>query len=434
MIWNESKECMSRDEMTHLQSARLVKLVNYVYHNVEYYRKKMQSAGLLPGDIKGIEDITKLPFTTKDDLRENYPFGLFAVPNSEIVRIHASSGTTGKATVVGYTRHDLDRWNECVARCFTMAGVGKDDIIQVAYGYGLFTGGLGAHGGGEALGATVIPMSSGNTALQIQTMVDFGATALCCTPSYALYLGEEIERLGVKGDLKLKVGIFGAEPWSEDMRLQIQEKLGLRAYDIYGLSEILGPGVACECECQAGMHVWEDHFIPEIIDPDTCEVLPAGASGELVFTTITKQGFPMIRYRTRDICSLNYEKCACGRTHVRMRKPSGRSDDMLIIRGVNVFPSQIEEVLLKVSGGDITPNYQIVVDRVNNTDTFDVNVEMSEMLFADDIRSIEAVEKRITSGLRDMLGITAKVHLVNPKTIARSEGKAKRVIDKRKLQ
>ncbi len=431
-IRNPEIECMPREQLEAMQSERLVAQVKRCYENVECFRKRMDEMGLSPDDIHGIEDLSKLPFSYKSDLRDYYPYGLFAAPMSEIVRVHASSGTTGKRIVVGYTKDDLDMWAECVARMLEAVGLSHEDIVQVSYGYGLFTGGLGAHGGGEVLGATVIPMSSGNTSLQIQTMVDFGATALCCTPSYALYLGEEIERLGVKGDLKLKAGIFGAEPWSEDMRRQIEDKLGLKAYDIYGLSEILGPGVACECECQAGMHVWEDHFIPEIIDPDTCEVLPAGASGELVFTTITKQGFPMIRYRTRHICSLNYEKCACGRTHVRMRKPSGRSDDMLIIRGVNVFPSQIEEVLLKVSGGDITPNYQIVVDRVNNTDTFDVNVEMSEALFADDIRSIETVEKRITSGLRDMLGISAKVHLVNPKTIARSEGKAKRVIDKRK--
>ena len=291
MIWNETKECMSRDEMSNLQSARLVKLVDYVYHNVEFYRKKMQAVGLMPGDIKTIEDISKLPFTTKDDLRDNYPFGLFAVPNSEIVRVHASSGTTGKATVVGYTRHDIEIWSECVARCLAMANVTKDDILQVAYGYGLFTGGLGAHYGAEKIGATVIPISSGNTALQIQTMIDFGSTVLCCTPSYAMYLGEEVERLGVKDQLSLKVGIFGAEPWSEEMRKKIEEKLGIKAYDIYGLSEILGPGVSGECEYQCGMHVWEDNFIPEIIDPDTGDVLPAGASGELVFTTITKEGF-----------------------------------------------------------------------------------------------------------------------------------------------
>ncbi|MBQ2255478.1 MAG: phenylacetate--CoA ligase [Clostridia bacterium] len=432
-IRNPSIECMPREQLEKLQSERLVAQVKHCYDNVECFRNRMNEKGLTPDDIHGIEDLSKLPFAYKSDLRDYYPFGLFATPMSEIVRLHASSGTTGKRIVVGYTKDDLEMWSDCVARMLEAVGLTREDIVQVSYGYGLFTGGLGAHGGTEALGATVIPMSSGNTSLQIQNMVDFGATALCCTPSYAMYLGEEIEKLGLKDQLKLKVGIFGAEPWSEDMRKQIEDKLGLRAYDIYGLSEILGPGVACECEYQCGMHVWEDHFIPEIIDPDTCEVLPAGATGELVFTTITKQGFPVIRYRTRDICSLNYEPCACGRTHVRMRKPSGRSDDMLIIRGVNVFPSQIEEVLLKVSGGDITPNYQIVVDRVNNTDTFDVNVEMSDALFADDIRSIEAVEKRINSGLRDMLGISAKVHLVNPKTIARSEGKAKRVIDNRKF-
>ena len=432
-IRNPSIECMPREQLQALQSERLVAQVKRCYENVECFRNRMNELGLTPDDVHGIEDLSKLPFSYKSDLRDYYPFGLFASPMADIVRLHASSGTTGKRIVVGYTKEDLEMWADCVARMFEAIGLTNEDMIQVSYGYGLFTGGLGAHGGAEALGATVIPMSSGNTSLQIQNMVDFGATALCCTPSYAMYLGEEIEKLGLKGQLKLKAGIFGAEPWTEDMRKQIEDKLGLKAYDIYGLSEILGPGVSCECEYQCGMHVWEDNFIPEIIDPDTCEVLPAGATGELVFTTITKQGFPVIRYRTRDICSLNYEPCKCGRTHVRMRKPTGRSDDMLIIRGVNVFPSQIEEVLLKVSGGDITPNYQIVVDRVNNTDTFDVNVEMSDALFADDIRSIETVEKRINSGLRDMLGIAAKVHLVNPKTIARSEGKAKRVIDNRKF-
>ena len=424
---------MPREELRKLQSQLLVKQVKRVYENVECYRNRMDAAGIKPEDIHGIEDLSKLPFSYKRDLRDYYPYGLFAVPMKDIVRVHASSGTTGKRIVVGYTRNDLDMWAECVARMMTAVGLGAEDIVQVSYGYGLFTGGLGAHQGAEKLGATVIPMSSGNTALQIQTMVDFGATAICCTPSYALYLGEEAERLGVTNQLKLKAGIFGAEPWTEEMRAQIEAKLGIKAYDIYGLSEILGPGVACECECQASMHVWEDHFIPEIIDPDTGEVLPEGSTGELVFTTITKEGFPVIRYRTRDICSLNYEPCACGRTHVRMRKPTGRSDDMLIIRGVNVFPSQIEEVLLNVSHNDITPNYQIIVDRVNNTDTFDVNVEMSEQLFADDVKSIEAIEKTITEKLRSTLGIGAKVHLVNPKSIQRSEGKAKRVIDKRKL-
>ena len=393
----------------------------------------MDEMNLRPEDIHGLEDLPRLPFSYKKDLRDYYPYGLFAEPLKSIVRVHASSGTTGKRIVVGYTREDLEMWADCIARMLTAIGVGAEDIVQVAFGYGLFTGGFGAHAGAERVGATVVPISAGNTALQIQTMIDFKSTVLCCTPSYAMYLGEEIEKLGVKDQLSLKCGIFGAEPWTESMRAQIEEKLGIKAYDIYGLSEIMGPGVSYECECQAGMHVNEDNFIPEIIDPDTGEVLPEGATGELVFTTLTKQGFPLIRYRTRDICSLNYEPCACGRTHIRMNKPSGRSDDMLIIRGVNVFPSQIEEVLLKVSVGDITPNYQIIVDRVNNNDTFDVNVEMSEQLFADDVKSIEKIEKQITAELRSVLGIGAKVHLVNPKSIERSEGKAKRVIDRRRL-
>ena len=424
-------ECMPREELEKLQSERLVAQVARMYEKVECFRKRMDAKGLKPEDIHGIEDLHKLPFSYKSDLRDYYPYGLFAEPMENIVRVHASSGTTGKRIVVGYTQNDLDMWADCVARMMNGLGMDNTDFVQVSYGYGLFTGGLGAHAGAETIGATVIPTSSGNTPLQIQTMIDFGSTALCCTPSYAMYLGEEIERMGVKDQLKLKVGIFGAEPWSEEMRKKIEEKLGLKAYDIYGLSEILGPGVSGECEYQCGMHVWEDHFIPEIIDPDTGDVLPAGASGELVFTTITKEGFPLIRYRTRDICSLNYEKCKCGRTHVRMNKPGGRTDDMLIIRGVNVFPSQIEEVLLKVSGDKVTPNYQIVLDRVNNNDTFDVNVEMSESVFADDVKSVAALEKTITEQLRSMLGISAKVHLVNPKSIVRSEGKAKRIIDNR---
>ncbi len=424
---------MSREDITKLQNERLVAQVKRTYENVECFRTRMDALGLTPDDVHGIEDLHKLPFAYKQDLRDYYPFGLFAEPLSKVVRLHASSGTTGKRIVVGYTKEDLDMWSECVARMLVAVGSDENSMVQVSYGYGLFTGGFGAHGGAEMIGATIIPMSSGNTALQIQNMIDFGATVLCCTPSYSMYLGEEVEKMGVRDQLKLKAGIFGAEPWSENMRAQIEDKLGLKAYDIYGLSEILGPGVSGECEYQCGMHVWEDHFIPEIIDPDTCEVLPAGATGELVFTTLTKEAFPVIRYRTRDICSLDYTPCKCGRTHVRMRKPSGRTDDMLIIRGVNVFPSQIEEVLLKVSGDDITPNYQIVVDRVNNVDTFDVNVEMSEALFADDVRSIESIEKKITEQLRSMLGIGAKVHLVNPNTITRSEGKAKRVIDKRKI-
>ena len=431
--YQESVERMPREALRELQSERLVAQVKRMYERVECFRKRMDELHLRPEDIHGIEDLPRLPFSYKKDLRDYYPYGLFAEPLKNIVRVHASSGTTGKRIVVGYTRDDLEMWADCIARMLTAIGVGAEDVVQVAFGYGLFTGGFGAHACAERVGATVVPISAGNTALQIQTMIDFKSTVLCCTPSYAMYLGEEIEKLGVKDQLSLKCGIFGAEPWTESMRAQIEEKLGIKAYDIYGLSEIMGPGVSYECECQAGMHVNEDNFIPEIIDPDTGEVLPEGATGELVFTTLTKQGFPLIRYRTRDICSLNYEPCACGRTHIRMNKPSGRSDDMLIIRGVNVFPSQIEEVLLKVSVGDITPNYQIIVDRVNNNDTFDVNVEMSEQLFADDVKSIEKIEKQITAELRSMLGIGAKVHLVNPKSIERSEGKAKRVIDRRKL-
>ena len=430
-IRNPEIECMPREELKKLQSERLCAQVARMYERVECFRNRMDAKGLKPADIHGVEDLHLIPFSYKSDLRDYYPYGLFAEPLENIVRVHASSGTTGKRIVVGYTKNDLDMWTECVARMMNGLGMDNTSIVQIAYGYGLFTGGLGAHGGAEKIGSTVIPISSGNTALQIQTMIDFGSTVLCCTPSYAMYLGEEVQKMGVKDQLKLKVGIFGAEPWSEDMRLKIEEALGIKAYDIYGLSEILGPGVSGECEYQCGMHVWEDNFIPEIIDPDTGEVLPVGATGELVFSAITKEGFPILRYRTRDICSLTDEPCQCGRTHIRMRKPSGRTDDMLIIRGVNVFPSQIEEVLLKVSGDQITPNYQIVLDRVNNTDTFDVNVEMSESFFSDDVKSIEKLERAITEQLRSMLGISAKVHLVNPKSIVRSEGKAKRVIDNR---
>ena len=426
-------ERMPREELRKLQSERLCAQVKRMYERVECFRLRMDEKGLTPDDIHGVEDLHKLPFAYKKDLRDYYPYGLFAEPLENIVRVHASSGTTGKRIVVGYTENDLDMWSECVGRMLTAIGLGKDDIFQVSFGYGLFTGGFGLHAGAEKIGATVIPISSGNTALQIQTMIDFRATAICCTPSYAMYLAEEVEKMGVRDQLSLKVGIFGAEPWSESMRREIEEKLGIKAYDIYGLSEILGPGVSCECEYQCGMHVWEDHFIPEIIDPDTGDVLPEGSTGELVFTTISKEGFPVIRYRTRDICSLNYEPCKCGRTHLRMRKPSGRSDDMLIIRGVNVFPSQIEEVLLSIGENDITPNYLIRVDRVNNNDTFDLDVEMSEHMFNDDIKSIARVEKEITERLRSMLGLGVKVHLVNPKTIQRSEGKAKRVLDLRKL-
>ncbi len=431
-VRSENIEKMPREELKKLQSERLVSQVKRCYERVECFRNRMDERGLKPEDIKGIEDLDKLPFSYKKDLRDYYPYGLFAEPMENVVRIHASSGTTGKRIVVGYTENDLDMWAECFARMFTGIGVTNKDVVQVSFGYGLFTGGFGAHAGAQKIGAAVVPMSSGNTSLQIQTLIDFGVTVLCCTPSYAMYLAEEIERMGVKDKLKLRIGIFGAEPWSEKMRSEVENKLGIKAYDVYGLSEVLGPGVACECECHSGMHIWEDNFIVEIIDPDTGKVLKEGETGELVFTSLTKEAFPVIRYRTRDICSLIKEPCGCGRTHIKMHKPSGRSDDMLIIRGVNVFPSQIEEVLLNVSGKDITPNYQIIVDRVNNNDTFDVNVEMSESFFTDDIKSIENLERTITEQLRSTLGIGAKVHLVNPKSIIRSEGKAKRVIDNRK--
>ncbi len=432
-FWQKGIETMPREELRRLQSERLVWQVKRMYESVELFRKRMDALGLTPDDIHGIEDLSKLPFSYKQDLRDYYPYGLFAVPMKDIRRVHASSGTTGKQIVVGYTDNDLSMWADCFARMLIATGNDENSFVQISYGLGLFTGGFGAHDGAIRIGATAIPISAGNTARQIQTMIDFGATVLCCTPSYAMYLGEAIGEMGLKDKLKLKVGIFGAEPWTEEMRTQIEEKLGLKAYDIYGLSEIMGPGVSYECDRQCGMHVCEDHFIPEIIDPDTGEVLPEGAQGELVFTTITKEGFPLIRYRTRDICSLNYEVCKCGRTHVRMNKPQGRTDDMLIIRGVNVFPSQIEEVLLKLGDG-VTPNYQIVVDRENNTDTFLVNVEMSESLFSDGVKAIEAFEKSITESLKSTLGIAPKVKLVNPKSIERSEGKAKRVIDKRKLK
>lgn len=431
-MWQKDIETMPREELKKLQSERLVKQVARMYDNVALFKQRMDEKGLKPSDIHGVDDLHRLPFSYKQDLRDCYPYGLFAVPMKDILRVHASSGTTGKQIVVGYTQNDLDMWADCFARILAAAGADENDFVQISYGLGLFTGGFGAHDGAVRIGATAIPTSAGNTARQIQTMIDFGSTVLCCTPSYAMYLAETIEEMGVRDKLSLKAGIFGAEPWTEEMRAQIEAKLGIKAYDIYGLSEIMGPGVSYECECQCGMHVCEDNFIPEIIDPDTGEVLPEGAEGELVFTTLTKEGFPVIRYRTRDICSLNYEKCKCGRTHVRMNKPQGRTDDMLIIRGVNVFPSQIEEVLLKV-GSSVTPNYQIVVDRINNNDTFEVNVEMSEDLLTDGVKGIEKTERYITEKLRSILGIGAKVNLVNPKSIERSEGKAKRVIDRRKL-
>ncbi len=430
--FQKETECMPREEIKRIQSERLVWQVARMYDRVELFRKRMDEKKLKPEDIKSIDDLSKLPFSYKQDLRDYYPYGLFAEPLKNIVRTHASSGTTGKQIVVGYTRHDLEMWADCMARQLAAAGTTDEDVVQVSYGYGLFTGGLGAHAGAERIGATVVPTSSGNTARQIQTMVDFGTTVLCCTPSYAMYLAESIAEAGLRDKIKLKSGVFGAEPWTENMRHAIEDSLGIKAFDVYGLSEIMGPGVSFECECQNGMHVNEDMFVPEIIDPDTGEVLPEGEQGELVFTTLTKEGFPVIRYRTRDICSLNYEQCECGRTFVRMNKPTGRSDDMMIIRGVNVFPSQIEEVLLRIGEG-VTPNYQIIVGRENNTDTLDINVEMTEKLFADDVKSIEKIERKIVSDLRSVLGIGAKVHLVNPKTIARSEGKAKRVIDNRNL-
>ena len=426
-------ESMDREEIRKIQTERLIWQVKRCYENVAVFRERMQEKGLTPDDIKSLDDLQKLPFTYKKDLRDYYPYGLFAAPMKDIVRIHASSGTTGRQIVAGYTAHDLEMWSHLMARQLAATGADKNSIVQVSYGYGLFTGGLGAHGGVERLGATAIPTSSGNTERQIRFMRELGTTHLCCTPSYAMYLAETMQEMGVIDELKLKAGIFGAEPWTEDMRTKIEDTLHIKAYDVYGLTEIMGPGVAYECSAQNGMHINEDMFIAEIIDPETGEVLPEGSFGELVFTTITKEGMPMIRYRTRDLCSLNYEKCSCGRTFVRMNKPKGRSDDMLIIRGVNVFPSQIEEVLLKVSGDSITPNYQIVVDRVNNTDTLDVQVEMSEKMFSDDVKSIEKIEKEIKDRLRSVLGLSAKVVLVNPKSIARSEGQAKRVIDHRKL-
>ena len=431
MIWNETKECMSRDEMTALQSARLMKLVDYVYHNVPFYRKKMQAIDLMPGDIKSIDDIVKLPFTTKDDLRENYPFGLFAVPNSEIVRVHASSGTTGKATVVGYTKYDIDIWSECVARCLTMANVDKNDILQIAYGYGLFTGGLGAHYGAERIGATVVPMSTGNSKKLTTMMVDFGATAIACTPSYLLHISEVLEAEGLLDQIKLKSAICGAEPWTDRMRHDIEKKLNLKAYDIYGLSEVMGPGVACDCEYHKGLHVCEDHFYPEILSPETLTPVADGETGELVFTTLTKEGLPLIRYRTKDLTSIDRTPCECGRTSARISKFKGRVDDMLIIRGVNVFPSQVEAALIDVE--EVTPHYMMIVDRVNNLDTLEIQLEMDPKYYTDEVRAIEALTKKIGHVIQQALGISAKIKLVEPQTLVRSQGKAVHVTDKRKL-
>lgn len=431
MIWNETKECMSRDEMNALQGARLVKLVDRVYHNVEYYRKKMQALGLEPGDIRGLEDLEKLPFTTKDDLRDTYPFGMFAVPNSQIVRIHASSGTTGKPTVVGYTRRDIDMWSECVARCIAMAGLGREDIIQVAYGYGLFTGGLGGHYGAEKMGATVVPMSTGNTKKLINMMVDFGVTGILCTPSYLMHIAETIEEMGVRDKIRLKASLNGAEPWTERMRDKIEEKLGIHAHDIYGLSEIMGPGVATDCHFHRGLHVHEDYFLPEIVDRETFRPVADGVTGELVISTLAKEGIPLIRYRTKDLTSIDHTPCECGRTTARIARFTGRSDDMLIIRGVNVFPSQIEAALLEMGG--TTPHYLMIVDRVNNLDTLEIRVEVEERFFSDEIRELENLTRRIEHVIQQAIGLAVKVKLVEPKALERSMGKSVHVIDNRKL-
>jgi len=440
-FFNEEFETMPRYEMENWQSMNLSKTVRRVYDRVPLIRQRMDELKIKPDDIRNIKDIVKLPFTTKLDLRDTYPYGLFACDMKDVVRLHASSGTTGKQIVVGYTKKDIDIWAECAARSIVASGGGKDDIIHVSYGYGLFTGGLGLHYGSELLGAVTLPASSGNTERQITMLKDFGSTILCCTPSYALYLGDSLEQMGVKlSEIKLKSGIFGAEPWTENMRKEIELRLGLKAYNIYGLSEISGPGVSCDCECQDGMHINEDHFYPEIINPDTGEQLPDGQEGELVFTSITKEAFPLIRYRTRDITSLSHEKCSCGRTLVKMSRLRGRTDDMLIIRGVNVFPSQIESVLLSL--GQAAPHYQMIVERVNNLDTLEVQVEMNDAMFLDDAGHIDvddagkvgAIEENISKSLFGTLGVSAKVKLVEPKTIARSEGKAKRVIDKRNLK
>lgn len=424
-------ETAPREKIVALQNGRLAATVRRVYENVPFYRNKMEQSGVTPDDIRTIDDLHKLPFSYKQDLRDTYPYGLFAVPMKDVVRLHASSGTTGKQIVVGYTRNDLDVWDECVARALTAAGCTDEDIVHVSYGYGLFTGGLGADGGAKRIGATTIPVSSGNTQRQVTILKDFGSTILCCTPSYALHIAEVLYASGyTKDDIKLKAGVFGAEPWTNEMRRQIEDMLGLTAYDIYGLTEIIGPGVAFECKEQTGMHVNEDHFIVEVIDPDTGEVLPEGTQGELVFTCITKEAFPILRYRTRDIGVITRGKCSCGRTLVKMTKPRGRTDDMLIIRGVNVFPSQIETVLLEKG---YTANYQIVVDRANNFDSIEVQVEISNEIFSDTVRGLAERAKDLAAALKTLLGVTAKVTLLEPNSIPRSEGKAVRVIDKRKL-
>ncbi len=432
--FNEKIEKMQRDDMTALQSARLVDLVKRVYDNVPYYREKMDAISLKPEDIKGIEDIAKLPFTTKKDLRANYPFGTFAVPMSDIVRVHASSGTTGKLTVVGYTKRDLEDWAEAAARCMSIAGCDENDLIHISYGYGLFTGGLGLHYGSERLGAVTIPASAGNTMRQLALLKDFGATTIACTPSYALVLAEEIEKSGMDiSEFKLKRGIFGAEPWSTEMKEEIERRLHIKAYDIYGLSEISGPGVAIGCGDEFGLHINEDFFYPEIVDPDTLEPVPDGVEGELVFTTLNKQGIPLIRYRTRDLSALNHEVCpCCGRTLVRMKRVKGRSDDMLIIRGVNVFPSQIESVLMNIKE-IIGSHYMIIVDRINNLDTMEIQVEMAPEYFSDEVKAIENIKKTIEHDLLGNLGVSAKVTLVSPDSLPLSTGKTARIVDKRNI-
>lgn len=432
MYWNQHYECMPREQLEEVQLKRLQKLVERVFYNVPFYRGKFQEIGLEPSDIKTLDDLKKLPFTTKQDLRDNYPFGMFAAPMSDIVRVHASSGTTGKPTVVGYTRSDLNTWAEIMARALTCGGTTKESVIQIAYGYGLFTGGFGFHYGAERIGASVIPISGGNTQRQLMIMKDFGTTVLACTPSYAVYLAEALEKMGEdRAKLKLKYGIFGAEPWSDRMRQELEKRLGIKAVDIYGLSEVIGPGVAIECEERTGLHIFEDHFLPEIIDPVTGETLPFGEKGELVFTTLTKEGIPVIRYRTRDISILTNEPCSCGRTHVRMHKAMGRTDDMLIIRGVNVFPSQIESVILEIGG--IEPNYLLIVDRVGSLDELEVQVEVSPDMFSDKVRGLEGLERKIKHNIESLLGVSAKIKLVEPESLPRSEGKAQRVIDRRKI-
>lgn len=423
-------ECASPEKLRELQDERLVKQVKHVWDNVPYYRKKMEEKGVTPDDIKGVDDLHKLPFLSKADLRDAYPYGLLAAPLKDCVRIQSTSGTTGRRVVAFYTKNDIDLWEDCCARAIVAAGGTNEDVVQIAYGYGLFTGGAGLHGGSHKVGSLTLPMSSGNTDRQLQFMTDLQSTILCCTPSYAAYLAESIHERGLRDKIKLKAGIFGAEAWSEKMRQEIQNQLGINAYDIYGLTEISGPGVAFECSDQTGMHINEDHFIAEIIDPDTGEVLPDGTQGELVFTSITKEAFPLLRYRTRDICVLTREKCSCGRTLVKMCKPMGRSDDMLIVKGVNVFPSQIETVLIEQG---YQANYQIIVDRVNNSDTLEVMVEMTQDNFSDNLGKITEMEKSLVAALKAMLGIYTKVRLVAPKSITRSEGKAVRVIDKRKI-